>query len=638
MVGNLATEFKRRLKSGEINPEKLAKMSSKQRREYFASFLGEDNAKNVNSLFERKLLAKRRWDAMMKWAKQTTGIKPEARRDLIAKIERMAKDKNGNLLTPQEEKEFLSDLASTKLGVDVTAKESEQINKLSSIIEEKKAIMEKNIDNTDNRIAYGNALIDMYDYVAELKPGMSTINQIANIANLPRAMMSTMDFSAPFRQGFGLVSRKAFWKNLVPMFKAGFNEKHYRDIQADIISRPNYQTMKRSGLRLSGLGDKLSEREEAFMTNMLDEIPLIRGSERAYTAFLSKLRADAYDDLLRKAEMAGEDIKPGGSVARDLANVVNNFTGAGRLINSAADTATPIANAVFFSPRKIAATIQKFNPNNYLNPNISATARKEAFRNLIGMVGASTAILSLAKLAGAEVETDPRSSDFGKVQINNTRFDVTGGDGSFAVLIARLITGQTKSTTSDIIRTLGEDYGAPTRGDTLVKYFRNKLSPTASFVADWLYGTNAIGEPFDVKKGALTRVVPLIIQTAVDTAREDPSMAVPAVLADMFGFGTGTYGNNVDWNNNTGKELSQFKEKVGQDDFNKANSEYNRRVEEKVKRVLADDRYKQLSDADKLKTITKLKKTIKADIYKSYKFKYQQEKTKENSAISDLAK
>jgi hypothetical protein len=205
------------------------------------------------------------------------------------------------------------------------------------------------------------------------------------------------------------------------------------------------------------------------------------------------------------------------------------------------------------------------------------------------MVGASTAILSLAKMGGAEVETDPRSSDFGKVVIGNTRFDVTGGDGNYAVLLARLATNQTKSTTSDIVRTLGEDYGAPSRGDTLVKFFRNKLSPTASFVADWLYGENAIGEVFDLKQETLDRVTPMIISSTIEAAADDPTMGVASALADLVGIGTQTYDSSVDWNQSTGKELNQFKEKVGQDKFNQANEEYNKIIAEKTKKIIEDE-------------------------------------------------
>jgi hypothetical protein len=328
-------------------------------------------------------------------------------------------------------------------------------------------------------------------------------------------------------------------------------------------------------------------------------------------------------------------------VLRDLADVANNFTGAGRFTKKELGT-TPLANALFFSPRKIAATVHKFNPQNYLDPRISKTARKEAFKNLIGMVGVSSSILGLAAMSGADVEIDPRSSDFGKVQIGDTRFDVTGGDGNYLVLLARIASNQRKSTTSDIVRVMGEDYGAPTRWDTFTKFLRNKLSPAASFVADWAAGKDAIGQPFELKKEAVDRVTPLIIQTAIETYMEDPSMTAAVVLSDMFGFGASTYDTDVDWNQSKGKELLQFKEKVGQEKFDKANEEYNKEVDEKMTTLLEKQKYQNLSDEDKLKTVNALKRNIKSDIYKKYKFKYKVEKpkieVKKKKIISELAK
>lgn len=637
LVGKLADEFKKRLASGEINPEKLAKMISSERREYFQTFLDEENAKNVNSLFERNILAKRRWEGMIKWAKEVGGIDKKVRRDLVTRIERMQKQSDGALLSPAEEKAFLQDLASTKLGVDVSFEEAQKITELSEIIEKAKA---KDLTVEANRIEYGNKMLDMYDYVGSLKPGLKPMEHVANVANIPRALMATLDFSAPFRQGFGMIARKEFWSNLKPMFQAAFSEQAFRNFQADIITRESYDSMKKSGLRLTGLGDKLAEKEEAFMTNLVQKIPGVRPSERGYTMFLTKLRADVFDSLIQKASTLGEDVRPGSKASRDIANMINNFTGAGRLINRGADTATPIANAVFFSPRLIAANIQKLNPVNYLDPRISPTARKEALKSLIAMIGASTTALYLAKLSGADVETDPRSSDFGKFKVGDTRFDVTGGVAGYVTLLSRLTTGEVKSTSSDIVQDMSESGFDDSRGKRFVQFFRNKMSPLASYVADWAYGENAIGEEFKADKALVDRVVPLIISDTIEIAQNDPDMVAPVFLASLFGVGTNTFNNKVDWNNKTGKELSQFRDKVGQEKFDEANEKYNEAIYKKIEMVLDDERYKNLDSEAKQKIITKIKDQEKQKIYNKYHFKYKQGKqtNEEKKLIREIAR
>lgn len=639
LVPKLAEKFKKAITTGEINPEKLNNMTSEERNKFFTKIVGDENATKVNAAFESKLLLKNKEQGMITWAKQLTGIKEPTRRDLVSKIERMIGDEDNRkfILNPKNEELFLKDLASTRLGVDVSPAEARRITEIAAIIDERRKVHIEDTDNIQNRVKYGESILDMNEYVASLKPARPLVEQAVNVANVPRAAMATLDFSAPFRQGFGMVTRKEFWKNLVPMFRAAFSEDSFKKIQSEIITRPNFNAMKKSGLRITGLGDKLSEREEAFMTTLLDRIPGVRGSERAYTGFLAKLRADAFDDLIRKAEMIGEDISPGGKTAKDLATVVNNFTGAGTL--GQVDHVSPILNALFFSPRKLAATIQKFNPKNYLDPRISKIARKEALRNLIGMLGVSASVLSLADLAGAEVERNPRSSDFGKVKIGNTRFDVSGGDASYIVLLSRLITNQTKSTTSDIVRTLGEDFGASTRLDTAMKYLRNKLSPTASYIADFLDGEDAIGEKFDWDKAALGRMYPLIIQTAIEAYKDSPNMLVPTVMVELFGIGSQTYDNSVDWNDSTNKELIQFKEKIGQEKFEKVNEEFNDIVNVEVNELLNNKQYQNLSDEDKQKTVSQLKKNIKADMFKKNKFKPKKEKkTREQIKTDKLIK
>lgn len=632
---NLADKFKKHLKSGDINAIKLSLMSSADRKKHLSKFVGGDNAKNINTLFEQRLLAKNKVNAMVSWAKEVTGMKKEARTDLVSKIEKMTQEEEVKLLNPKNEKMFLEDLVSHKLGVNVSFKETKQITKLSNKITKNKLALNKK-NNTKNRIALGNSMLDANDYIDSLKPTMGYLDQVANVANMPKAVMSTMDYSAPFRQGFGMVRRKEFWNNFVPMFKASFSKNYYRDIQADIITRDNYDLMQKSGLRLTGLGDNLSQREEAFMTNLLDKVPGIKHSERAYTGFLTKLRADVFDDLVKKAELNGEDMGIRSKATKDIANVVNNFTGAGKL--GRIDNAAPVLNTMFFSPRKIRASLAMLNPKTYLDPRISPTARKESIKNLIGMVTASSTLLGLGKLAGFDVENDIRSADFGKIKIGDTRIDVTGGNGTYLVLLARLISNKTKSSISGIVQELGEGYGTDTRGDIGIRFFRNKLSPTVSYFTDWAWGKSSIGKPFKAGKSALDRVTPMAVGDAIELGMENPKIAPYVGLANIFGFGSMTYNNEVDWNEKTTKEMIQAKERLGQEQFDKANGEYNKEFDKRVKEVLDDQSYKDLSEESKAKTITRLRKNIKADIFKSYYFKYKVEENKDIRTIQKLTK
>src|SRR3990167_9762653 len=113
------------LRGGKIVPEKLMVMSSAERRTYFESIVGKDNALEVNALFEQKLLLKDQKRGLVSWAKQVSGIKEATRRDLLSKIERMDK-----VLTPENERAFLNDLAAKRLGTEITFEEAAEITNL----------------------------------------------------------------------------------------------------------------------------------------------------------------------------------------------------------------------------------------------------------------------------------------------------------------------------------------------------------------------------------------------------------------------------------------------------------------------------------------------------------------------------
>src|ERR1039458_7094748 len=81
--------FLGKIKDGSINPDKLAEMSSDERRAFFSEFLSEKSAEQTNAQFESKLLLKNQQQGIINWAKKATGISPEAQRDIISRVNKM---------------------------------------------------------------------------------------------------------------------------------------------------------------------------------------------------------------------------------------------------------------------------------------------------------------------------------------------------------------------------------------------------------------------------------------------------------------------------------------------------------------------------------------------------------------------
>lgn len=534
---DLSEKFKSAIKDGTIDPEKLSEMNSEDRRNFFSKIVGEDDAKDVNAQFESKLLLKDQQAGMIRWAKSITGITEAAKRDIVSRIERM-----DNVLQPEDKESFLSDLASKKLGVDVTFEEAQKITSLTQKATEARTAMKDTPGFSPERNTYGRSLIDLNEYVDSLKP-KGKPEWVAQIASLPKSMIvSIFHMSAPFVQGWGMLSTKNFWTGFGKQFQYFASEDAYKGLQADIIAHPDFPLALDAKLGLTKTGDKLTEREEQIQSSLLEKVPglkiAVKASSRGFTGFLNYVRFSRFTQLLDAARLRGEDIKKGSQPVRDIARAVNDFTGRGALgKDDKYASIQPLANSLFFSPRKIIATVNMFNPVRYLDPRISPTARIAATRQLAGSIIATGAVLQLAQLAGASVNMNPVSTNFLKVKIGNTTLDMTGGNAIYARLIARIIEGKSVSSTGRTTDLTSTNFGSTSRADQLISYSRDKLAPTASFFADALYGKDPSNKPFNVETEAYDKLVPLVMQNFINVAMNDSQngAAWVATLAGLFG-------------------------------------------------------------------------------------------------------
>src|SRR5258708_5707699 len=99
------------IKSLPEDLSKLTELSSAERRKFFSDVVGEENAKQVNTMFESKLILKDQQAGIINWVKKVTGMSPEMKKSLIDKVNQMTE-----VLQPQNKQMFLEDLAAQKLG------------------------------------------------------------------------------------------------------------------------------------------------------------------------------------------------------------------------------------------------------------------------------------------------------------------------------------------------------------------------------------------------------------------------------------------------------------------------------------------------------------------------------------------
>lgn len=365
------------------------------------------------------------------------------------------------------------------------------------------------------------------------------------VLNLPRAMMATADLSAPLRQGIFLVGRpRQFVPAFRDMFKYAFSEKAYQGLAKDIQSRSTYRLMRESKLALTDLGESMAKREEAFMSNLAEKIPgfgpLARGSNRAYSGFLNKLRADTFDSLVKAAKETGV-FEKNPDIIHDIAKFVNSATGRGEL--GGLDRAAVALNGAFFSPRLMASRMNLLNPVYYVK--LDPFVRKEALKSLFTFAGSVATVLGLAKLGGASVGTDPRSADFAKIKVGNTRFDILGGFQQYLVLASRLITNQMVSSTTGKQFNLGEGYKPTTRADIIQRFFESKTSPVGSFVLQMVRGKTSGGDDVDVPVEVTNRFIPMVMQDMYDLYKAKGLPGIAMGVPGLFGVGSQTYADQI---------------------------------------------------------------------------------------------
>lgn len=376
----------------------------------------------------------------------------------------------------------------------------------------------------------------------------SLLDQAVDVANAPRAILTSFDLSAPFRQGAMLIGHpRAFFGNLKPMLEAFASKDTAQTIDDAIRSGARGTIKEQAGLYLSPLDETapLTNREEAYMSRLAGKIPGVAGSQRAYATFLNKTRSDVFDHFWESLPYEAQTAEN----AQRYAHFVNAATGRGSIPNAVKDLA-PALNAAFFSPRYF---VSRFESNGMGVQALADVAKGVATRQTLDPVskqiagdvlkfyGTGAAALGLAKAAGASVELDPRSSDFGKIKVGDTRYDLWAGNQQIARFIAQEATGQ---------KTSGGTTTAYPRNSTALNFLRSKLGPVPGLAYDTLKGTTPTGDKVDTTPANLRTIlfnefVPMIAQDIIDGAKDAGVVGAAKALPTIVGVGTQTYAPTI---------------------------------------------------------------------------------------------
>jgi hypothetical protein len=581
--------FKKGLKDGTIDPIKLAAMVSLDRRNFLETFVGAENAEQVNAMFEEKLLLKNQKAGYISWAKKVAGITPRVRQDLMSRIEKMDK-----VLSPAEGEQFLQDLASTRLRIDVTQEEAKTITDLSKAVRSSREVWQTELDNhptwtkdalatrkewatNTDRLKYGADQVALERYVNDLKlqsrsisfkehPVKATWGIIKELPGAFKASVSSFDNSFWGRQGWKTAldfkTTNIWVRNFLKSWGNIKNQllakgKWYSSgdnavmdaIKADIYSRPNAIAGK---YKAGGYGlDVLTE--EAFPSMLQERIPglgrIFKTSEVAFNGGALQLRADLADRVIQMAEKNGINTNDPAE-ARPIGRWVSSITGRGSL--GKAEAISKEINTLLFSVKFLKANVDILTAG-LTDPEIRSSpfARKEAGKSLLRILMSIAAIMFLAKMLDKNSsEEDPRSNNFGKVKIFGKWVDVTGGLGGLVHLASQLVptfhNGKlsfwNKNSKGELTDLWAGKFGQTTPMDVWDSFWQGKLSPAAGVVRDVWKNQTYGGLPLTIWTELNNVSVPMSIQNFNELMKDpNASNIVVSMLLDALGFSVSAY-------------------------------------------------------------------------------------------------
>ena len=376
-------------------------------------------------------------------------------------------------------------------------------------------------------------------------------DKLLTLWNVPRALMATADFSAPLRQGALLMGEGGVWKDAwKPMFKAFLKEDNVKKLYEGMRADPLFEASQRAGLDLTlpSVSRGRSGTEEAFMgAEYAERIWVVgrgvKASNRAYGAFLNKLRFDTFKKHYKSLGDSAADEQ-----LQELANNINLLSGRARLpgTGEVAERWQAVLNGMFFSPRFMLSRIQApmklirevARANTWRRRDATGRLTAEAqlsrmvARDIMTYATSVTGMLYMGHASGVwNVETDVRSSDWGKIRIGDTRIDPWAGLQQPVRAAMLLFLGETKD-----IRGRVKKEAYPSR---LGLFITSKQHPSLTAIQQLMTGKGFGG---DVSKLEVffNSFTPMVWQDLIEIGHSE-GLGAAIKFAAPAGFGMSVY-------------------------------------------------------------------------------------------------
>lgn len=378
---------------------------------------------------------------------------------------------------------------------------------------------------------------------------------------------SSMDFSAPRQALVAILSNTTraltrpglLTRPIVRMFQAWGSDKLARRIDQRIKDRPNAKSGadKIAGIEYSDLETQKFNRFEENAHSIFDqwaELPFragslaktvvtapakalakaVRMSNRAFITFLNETRAGLFDELLRANF---KDTPPTPDQLKAIGNFVNIATGRGKL----SPQTSRVASEVIWAPKLLASRLQFLAGQPLMQGD--AKTRKIIAGEYARVIMSGYLLYLVSRLFDEKKETEPTSSDFGKIVRGDTRIDPWGGFQQVTVLGNRLARAETTTIKGDK-RDIGAErrYGLPGPFMVAMNFLRSKARPDVAAAVDVIDRRDYLGQPTTAQGIAENLLIPLPMADITTIMREHgftEGMIIEAL--SQFGAGVSHY-------------------------------------------------------------------------------------------------